>query len=238
MLVFTLDWKGTIAAIALAAGMLLFGRGLGPFFFVAMLYFLVSSTIVTYVGSRRKKQIRLYQKRRGIKNVLANGLWPFITVILFFFFGGKTQAGGVIVVGFMSSVAAVTADKFSSEIGVLDGTPTMLIGFKKVKKGTSGAVTALGLGIGAIGALLLSLLMLLLPIFWGIPLSVVPGVLAVLIGGVSGNLFDSLAGYYEEKGIGNKSTSNIICGITGSAAGSVVYLLLASGSAISGCMLV
>jgi uncharacterized membrane protein len=48
-------------------------------------------------------------------------------------------------------------------------------------------------------------------------------VLAALAGGFFGTLFDSILGYYEEKGVGNKYTSNFFA----SVAGSVVALLIA-----------
>ena len=38
------------------------------------------------------------------------------------------------IIGFVASVAAITADKFESEIGIFDGMPRMIFTFKKAKK--------------------------------------------------------------------------------------------------------
>ncbi len=48
---------------------------------------------------------------------------------------------------------------------------------------------------------------------------------ALLVGilGAIGSLIDSIFGVWEEKGIGNKSTTNFICSISGAILG---YLLL------------
>ena len=53
----------------------------------------------------------LYEHERGWENVLSNGLLPSILAI------GSPYLGPF---PFIASIAAVTADKFGSEIGVLD----------------------------------------------------------------------------------------------------------------------
>jgi uncharacterized membrane protein len=47
-----------------------------------------------------------------------------------------------------------------------------------------------------------------------------------MFSGFCGGLVDSLLGYYEEKGIGNKYTSNAICGIAGALIAMLIVGLL------------
>jgi uncharacterized protein (TIGR00297 family) len=224
----TLDMKATASAVAMGALIIYLGGGFGPYFFLAMLLFLVLSGIVSYVGRIYKQKKRLFEKVRTTRNVLANGLWPTAIALLFYisanWFSGAY--GLLIFAAFVGSVAAITSDKFSSELGVLDGMPTQLISFKKVKKGVSGGVTGVGLLSGLLGSALISITPLL--VYGQIALAFGPGiwyvVLAALVGGFFGTLFDSILGYYEENGIGNKYTSNFFA----SVAGSIVALLLAA----------
>ncbi|MGC8648255.1 MAG: DUF92 domain-containing protein [Candidatus Micrarchaeia archaeon] len=224
----TLDKKGVIMGLLLAAAFLIVGGNLGVFFIAVMLYFLIASAIVTHAGTDNKKSMHLYQKSRGVKNVLANGIPPLTFAALFGLeksFGSSHVLAIASIVGFMASIAAVTADKFSSELGVLDGTPRSIITGKEVKKGVSGGVTGLGLASGLAGSMLMSLSLLALPFGYGVN---VPAVMAivVILAGFSGTIIDSYLGYFEEKGIGTKYTTNFLCGIGGGIVGLLLYLLV------------
>ena len=48
-------------------------------------------------------------------------------------------------------------------------------------------------------------------------------VLIIAISGLLGSVVDSVAGHFEEKGIGNKYTSNILCAI---AAALIAYAVI------------
>ena len=139
----------------------------------------------------------------------------------------------------MASVAAVTADKFSSELGVLDGEPTSIVTFKKVEKGTSGGVTLFGIGMGVLGAFLIAIVsafvfFLFNPVLFGcpqsgcgsVPLLLILLIVAACIGGFFGTISDSYLGYFEEKGVGNKYTSNFICSIIGALAGFAIVVFI------------
>lgn len=230
----TLDLKGFVLALLFGILFLFFGGDIGYFFVIAMAVFLALSAVVTRVGIEYKKAIGVYQKYRGIKNVIANGAAPLIFAFLFYFYS-KTSVlnSSFMLVAFVASVAAITADKFSSEIGVFGGTPRMIFTFKKVKRGTSGGVTILGLIAGLLGAFLISLLGLLVQPWLGIFHSVFAttffsgvyatrSVISIIVGGYLGNIADTVLGYYEEKGIGNKFTTNFFC----SAAGGLFAMIL------------
>ncbi len=228
---FTLNMKATASAVAMGVLIILLGGEFGLYFFTAMLLFLILSGTVSYIGRVYKQKKRLFEKVRTTKNVIANGLWPTIIVLLFFisssWFAGRFSA--FIFVAFVGSVAAITSDKFSSEIGVLDGMPIQLISFKRVKKGVSGGVTVVGLLAGLLGAALISITPILVYAQIGqvLGMNIVYVIIAACIGGFSGTIGDSILGYYEENGLGNKYTSNFFASIIGSLVALLVIVALA-----------
>jgi uncharacterized protein (TIGR00297 family) len=250
--VLTLDLKGIILAFFLAGIMLYLsvftigGLTLGWFFVASMVYFLALAAIATKTGMNYKRIIKQYQKARGIKNVLANGLGPLIFVILVVTMGSSLTLVNAVVIGFISSVAAVTADKFSSEIGILDGHPRSIMTRKYVSKGVSGGITNVGLFAALIGAVCIALVLVIGYVLWIAPSMnsmpvggicmgrcpilaasnpTVAMVLIVTFAGFLGSIIDSFLGYYEEKGIGNKYTSNFVCSVAGGLVGILLYLI-------------
>ncbi len=209
--ILTLDGRGVTAAVILGALVLFLGGGNGIFFLLDMLLFLAIAALVTNIGKRRKKGIGVYEHSRGWRNVLSNGAVPLAVVVLYFI---NSLHGFVpaqyLVAAYVASVAAIAADKFSSEIGVLDGEPLMLLTLKPVKKGVSGGVTALGLLAGALASLVISLSLLAVygQAAWAL-------VALAFVSGIIGNITDSVFGYWEERGVGNKYTSNLACAIAG-----------------------
>lgn len=234
-MVLTLDIKGFVLAVAMGAAFVLLGLQFGLFFLLTMFVFLLLSAIVTGIGRRYKA--RLFgpgKDARGIKNVLANGTAPLIAAVIFFAAArmGLGRLEALCVMGFVASVAAITADKFESEIGVFAETPRMIFTMKKVRRGTSGAVTVLGLASGFLGSLLVALMLILVvgplhAIYHTHAALASSAVISVLVGGFLGSIVDSMMGYFEEKGIGNKFTSNFVCGVCGMLIGMLVFLLIA-----------
>lgn len=226
----TLDMRGVVLAIALGIMLIVLGRGLGVFFLLSMIVFLLLSAVVTYTGIGYKRRLNIGQEPRGIRNVIANGVPPVLMAALFYA-SSITGIGSLAlfsIIGFLASVAGITADKFSSEIGVLNGTPRSIFTLKKVKKGTSGGITLLGSFAGIFAAFLVSLLL----IFAGRQLYAVSGyhglqvpktIIIVTIAGFIGSVVDSLLGHYEEMGIGNKFTSNFACGLVAGLAAMAIF---------------
>lgn len=197
-----LDWAGIVLAVTMGAVVALFGSSA---FLVMLLVFLVAAVAVTRFGHEQKREIGLYEHERSWENVLANGFVPMLCAVLSPAVGWGPYVG---------SIAAITADKFASELGVLGGDPTYLLNFKKVKRGTNGAVTPFGLLMSFDGGLLVGICAwLLIP---GLSLWKVVGIGLV---GFGGSLADSIVGVLEEKGIGNKATTNAICSMFGAVAG-------------------
>jgi uncharacterized protein (TIGR00297 family) len=197
-----LDWAGLLLAAAFGIVVALFGM---PGFLVLLLIFLVLSVMVTRFGHEKKRDLGLYEHERSWENVLANGLIPAICAVAYPVVGWGPYVG---------SLAAITADKFASELGVLGGEPVFLLNFKKTKRGTNGAVTLFGLLMSLDGALLIGLSALFfLP---GLDLW---SVVTIGLIGFSGAFTDSIVGVLEERGIGSKASTNAICALFGAVCG-------------------
>jgi uncharacterized protein (TIGR00297 family) len=201
--IFTLDEKGIAGALLIFVLILFFGKEIWFLFLLPLLLFLILSWIVTNIGKEKKKKIGTFEKKRSIENVFANGIIPLIMIFLYFLTSSK-----IFILGYLGAVAAITSDKFSSEIGILNGAPRRILDFKKLKKGESGGVTILGTFAGILASFLISLTSFLF--------GMQEKILIIFIAGILGNIFDSIFGIFEEKGFGNKHTTNILCSFFGS----------------------
>ncbi len=208
----TLDKIGFLSAILLGIALWGFGEGEGLFFIASMLWFLILAAAVTVVGKKRKKKLRLYQPARGWKNVAANGIVPFAVAVTYY---ANTILNfispSILIVAYVASIAAVTADKFGSELGVLGKSkPIMLVTLEPTDIGVSGGITINGLLGGVLGAGLLGIIL-----FWTPHFLFYESI--IIITGLFGSLVDSVFGYWENKGYGNKFTSNALGAFFGCA---------------------
>ncbi|MCX8163079.1 MAG: DUF92 domain-containing protein [Candidatus Micrarchaeota archaeon] len=200
-----LDFVGLTLAILFGLIVLIFGS---TNFFIIFLIFLVLSVAVTRYGSKKKRENALYEHERSWENVLSNGLVP--TSIVFLPYFGLNPIGA-----YIGSVAAITADKFASELGVLGPPPIDLATLKKARNGQSGCISSFGTFMSFVGALIIGLFAHFL--FFDL---IGPWkIFTIAFIGLFGSLADSLAGVLEEKGIGNKSTSNLVCSLVGAILG-------------------
>lgn len=197
-----LDWAGLALALAMGIIIAVFGQ---PSFLILMLSFLVLAVMVTRFGHERKRDMGLYEHERSWENVLANGLIPTICAVFNPVLGYGAYVG---------AIAAITADKFASEMGVLGGEPISLLNLKKTKAGRNGAITFFGTLMSLDGALLIGLVA-----FFTIPGIDLWKVVAIGLVGFGGSMADSIVGVLEERGIGNKATTNAICSLFGAVCG-------------------
>jgi uncharacterized protein (TIGR00297 family) len=197
-----LDRLGLSLAICMGAAVFIFGS---QSMFWIFLLFLVLSVGVTKYGFAIKREIGLYEHERSWENVLANGLVPTIAAVASGYIGWGAYIG---------SVAAITADKFASELGVLGGEPISLLTLKKGRRGESGCVSVLGTLMSLDGALLIGLGYFALNPGAGVWIVVKIGLI-----GFAGSLADSIAGVLEERGVGTKATTNVICSLVGALFG-------------------
>ncbi|MEM4295352.1 MAG: DUF92 domain-containing protein [Candidatus Anstonellales archaeon] len=202
MAILGLDVYGFLLALVIAFISYNYG---GLNYLILLLSFFLLSMHATSLGYRKKYVMKIYDHKRGLSNVLSNGLFPAL-----FSYLNMPYA-------FAGSVAAITADKFASEIGVLGNEPIELFTWKKTRIGASGAVSKLGLIASFTGSLTIAVISAYL-----FNLSNYQA-LIIAISGFIGSFADSIAGFFEERGFGNKATSNLICSIVG---GVVSHLFL------------
>ena len=182
-----LSRSGAIAA-AISGG-LIFGLG-GLDWAILLLLFFISSSLLSHAFGRRKAALsEKFSKghRRDWGQVLANGGLGAGLVVL----GAISQEPGLWWAAFIGTMAAVNADTWATELGVLSPTaPRLVTTGEMVEKGTSGGVTILGSLASLAGAALIGLAAAALRPEMGIGLTVT----MALGGGMLGSLVDSVLG--------------------------------------------
>jgi len=178
---------------------------------ILIFIFLILSLFATKYKKEYKKSMNLYEGRRNARNVISNGIIPFIMASFSYyngFFGG-----------FIGSVATATADTLASEIGVLE-TPRLITDLsRKVKPGTDGGVSLLGSAAGIMGAGIIGLSAYFLRICSNPLISLKIAIIA----GTIGCFMDSLLGaLFERKNYINNEQVNLLATITGAVAGIIL----------------
>lgn len=189
-------WRGVLAiggvVGAVVTGTLMFGLG-GWAWGTLLIAFFISSSVLSFYRAHEKETLaEKFAKglRRDMGQALANGgLATLLAVLswarpaLLWFFAAA------------GAMAAVNADTWATELGVLSTRPPRLITTgQRVEVGTSGGVTGLGFLASLGGALFIGLLgglTLLTDRGW---LTASALTLAATLGGLSGAAFDSLLG--------------------------------------------
>jgi uncharacterized protein (TIGR00297 family) len=176
---------GSGAAMATVIGAATFWGGGLPASILLVLFF-ASGTLLTRLGRRRKSAAESgYAKsgRRDAGQVLANG-GAAATLSL----GAGLEGSTIWWFGIVGALAAVTADTWATELGGLSPHwPRRVTTGERVRPGSSGAVSQLGLVSAAAGAIFIGLASV------GMGLGTKLG-LAGAAGGFVGAWFDSLLG--------------------------------------------
>jgi len=181
---------------ALLTGAVIFGMG-GWQWAVLLLAFFISSSALTRLFGRKKASLNeKFDKggRRDIGQVLANGGIASVFAALHFFFPEASWTW----MAFAASMAAVNADTWATELGVLNPTmPRLITTGKPVERGTSGGISIYGTLAATGGAMLIALFAALLGSS-AVPADLLPSpfflFLFATLGGLLGSLFDSLLG--------------------------------------------
>ena len=189
----SLSRSGAIAAAIL--GTIVFGLGGLPWAILLLSFFISSSALSQLFGKRRKKQLaEQFSKgsQRDAMQVVANGGVCGVFVLAHLAFPESAWPW----LGFAGTLAAVNADTWATELGVLSkSTPRLITTLKPAKRGTAGAVTLAGTLASLGGALLIALLAV---IFWPVEAAPVSmGQIAIVFGiiglaGLAGSVLDSL----------------------------------------------
>lgn len=181
----SLNISGAIAATV--TGTIIFGVG-GLTWAILLLTFFITSSALSRAFKKRKQGLdEKFSKghERDAGQVLANGGLATVFAGLHFFFPDSAWTW----VGFAASLAAVNADTWATELGVLNPHPPRLITnlTKIVEKGTSGGISLVGTLASLAGSALIALLASFLTGNWSL-------FLPVTLAGLAGSLFDSLLG--------------------------------------------
>jgi len=185
----SLNQSGALAATLL--GTVIFGSG-GLNWALLLLGFFISSSGLSRLFGRRKEILaEKFSKgsRRDAVQVLANGGVGGLCALLHLAF----PEAGWLWFGYAGALAAVNADTWATELGVLSrSTPRLLSTGKRVERGTSGGVTFEGGLAAAAGAVFIAgLAALLSPLGAGSSLGMF---FVVTFAGLTASLIDSLLG--------------------------------------------
>ena len=190
----SLNPGGALSAAIL--GTIVFGLG-GISWAVLLLGFFISSSGLSRLLAKRKAALNeKFSKgsQRDTGQVLANGGIAGLCVLLHMLYPQNTWTW----FAFAGSMAAVNADTWATELGVLSSqVPRMIHSGKKVERGSSGAITFAGTLAAFLGALFIALLAL--P-FWKSFLpsttttSIILYTLLISLAGLVGSLIDSFLG--------------------------------------------
>lgn len=144
-----LSEKGVISAMGV--GIVIFALG-GWSWFLLLVSFFVSSSAWSKYKRKQKEEFAAEHEKGDIRDawqVLANSLFATVLAAVHFL-----QPDAAWFAAFAAAVAAVTADTWATEIGMLDGRVFSLFGAKNPVRGQSGVVSLLGLA-ASLGASLL-----------------------------------------------------------------------------------
>lgn len=188
----SLTTSGALAAALL--GTVVFGLG-GFAWALLLLGFFVSSSVLSRLSAGRKRTLaEKFSKgsRRDAAQVLANGGAAGLFVLLHLLFPSAVWPW----LGFAGSLAAVNADTWATELGVLSPRlPVKITTWKPVERGASGGVSLAGTLAATAGAALIGLLAaLVMPSQPERHLLWLAGLPVIAFAGLFGSLVDSYLG--------------------------------------------
>ena len=184
--------SGSGALAATITGTIIFGVGGWQWAILLLTFFFTSSglsrTFKKYKQGLDEKYAKGHERDAG--QVFGNGGIAVLFALLHGFFPGALWPW----LGFAATLAAVNADTWATELGVLNPQPPRMINnlHKAVEKGSSGGVSLIGTLAALIGSTIIATLAVLFPAdnlslnigYW----------LLISFSGLAGSLFDSLLG--------------------------------------------
>ena len=181
----SLNKSGALAAAF--TGTVIFGIGGWQWAILLLTFFITSSALSRAFKKRKQGLDEKFSKghERDAGQVFGNGGVAAFFAALHFFFPESIIPW----IGFAASLAAVNADTWATELGVLNPNPPRMITNlnKIVEKGTSGGISLIGTFTSLAGSALIAFLASLLTDNWSL-------FLLITFSGLAGSLFDSLLG--------------------------------------------
>lgn len=183
--------SGAVAAFILA--LIIFSIGAWMWTVPILTFFLLSS-LLSKIGAKKKLSANSIVEKDHVRDymqVVANGGIPAVVALLYFFFFNLEWY-----IVYLASIAAVTADTWSTEIGMMSKRdPCNILNLKREQSGTSGAISIPGLAGGVLGTFIIALssLPFLIPMitYRDVIISIV---VIVVAAGCIGNIADSVLG--------------------------------------------
>jgi uncharacterized protein (TIGR00297 family) len=185
----SLNKSGAIAATVV--GTVIFGLGGWQWAILLLTFFVTSSGLSRAFKKRKEGLNEKFSKghERDASQVFGNGGLATLFAALHAFYPELSLPW----IGFAASLAAVNADTWATELGVLNPTPPRMITNlnKRVEQGTSGGISLWGTGASLLGAAVIALPAVLLS-----PTGTLNTISFLLItaAGLAGSLFDSFLG--------------------------------------------
>jgi uncharacterized protein (TIGR00297 family) len=185
----SLNKSGAFAATIV--GTLIFGIGGWQWSILLLIFFITSSGLSRAFKKHKEDLSEKFSKgnQRDAGQVFGNGGLATFFAALHAFYPDSILPW----VGFAASLAAVNADTWATELGVLNPTSPRLITDlrKRVEKGTSGGISLWGTGASFLGAAVIAL-----PAVWLSPTGtpMINTFLLITAAGLAGSLFDSFLG--------------------------------------------
>ncbi len=195
-----LAYKKNSLSISGAIGAIILGTGIfatsGIYGAAIMIMFFLSSSFLSHYKKVRKENVaKQFDKtgKRDFFQVFANGGVGVILSIVYFI----TQ-NPQFLIALAISFAAANADTWSTELGTLNKSrPFSLRTFKRVIKGTSGAVSFLGTVSGFLGSIFIGIVAIALMFILDLSIynqSYLKIFIYITLGGFIGGLIDSILG--------------------------------------------
>lgn len=185
----SLNKSGAIAATIVGA--VVFGMGGLQWAILLMTFFITSSGLSRAFKQRKQGLSEKFSKghERDAGQVFGNGGLATLFAAIHVLYPDSIVPW----IGFAASLAAVNADTWATELGVLNPTPPRMITDlrKRVEKGTSGGISLWGTGASLLGAAVIALPAVLLSPLGALNINYF---LLITTAGLSGSLFDSLLG--------------------------------------------
>lgn len=180
-----LTLSGSMATFLLAA--FIFGFG-GWKWSIPIMAFFILSSVLSKVRKKVNENVETYFEKSGVRDhiqVAANGGIGGLLVILNLIYPNE-----LFYFIYISSLAAVCADTWATEIGTLYKTKTYnILNLEPIEQGVSGGISFIGTFGGVAGALVIACS----AIVW-IKFNFVYYFLFVVLAGIFGSLFDSFLG--------------------------------------------
>ena len=183
------------AAGAVMVGTVIWGLGGWPWGVVLIAFFVLSSLLSHYRTAAKVQVAEKFSKgsRRDLGQALANGGLGALLAMAY-----AIYPTSILWAAFAGAMAAVNADTWATELGVLSrNLPRLITTGRHVERGTSGAISLLGSMGALVGAFVIGAIALLCGRWGGLQAGAPQGLAllgAATLGGTVGTLCDSLLG--------------------------------------------